>query len=74
MAVSVLCLFLAVPMIGLQSAFVAIPDHILICFLGLDLVSLVHHMWPGPEVIKGFSYSTQQSTKFQLLIKLKCQQ
>ena len=26
---------------------------------------------PGPEVIKQFLCSTQQSTKFQLLIKLK---
>ena len=27
--------------------------------------------WPGPEVIKLFSCSTQQSSKFQLLIKTK---
>ena len=29
---------------------------------------------PGSEVIKLFSCSTQLSTKFQLLIKLKCRQ
>ena len=29
------------------------------------------HVYPGLEVIKLFSYSTQLSTKFQLLIKTK---
>ena len=40
------------------------------------LVKLIHEMSqdmgkPGPEVIKPFSYSTQLSMKFQLLIKNK---
>ena len=34
----------------------------------------VNNKGPGPEVIKLFSYSTQLSTKFQMLIKLKYRQ
>ena len=31
----------------------------------------VYNLWPGPEIIKLFSCSTQLSSKFQLLIKTK---
>ena len=34
-----------------------------------DITALLHV--PGPEVIKPFSYSTQLSTKFTLLINVK---
>ena len=37
----------------------------------LDLDQARHFVEQGPEVIKLFSYSTQLSTKFQLLIKTK---
>ena len=32
---------------------------------------MYHEPWPGPEIIKLFSWSTQQSMKFQMLISIK---
>ena len=39
--------------------------------LGLHLLYGPHRQKPGPEVIKHFSFSTQLSTKFILLINVK---
>ena len=43
------------------------------CLASLDLFSKLSFSRSGPEVIKLFSCSTQLSTEFQLLIKLKYQ-
>ena len=57
MAVIVICLILTVPWVDLQYVIVAFPGHT--------------HLPPDSGVIKHFSYLTQLSMEFQLLLKAK---
>ena len=58
MNVSVLCLFLAVARIGLRSVIVAIPGHILICFL--DSIWSPYVAWPRGYKSSFMLNSTEQ--------------